>query len=360
MNATRPSHYLLGFLCFLCLPAAAQELGRATIEWAPDGRVLISASGLLGRFDLDADESDAKAQQLLDDTGLTFALCGAELAVALVPPALSRVEGSGVEGGEGRLELRSYPDFEPIAELSLTASPPQADAPGSHEESATPTGEVIALACSPNAQALAGGTDTGHLLLWELADRELWADLEIQPPAALTRLAFSADGARLLSAYADGRAVLWDVEKRDVVLRLEPPRPADPNVRDPGPNASVAALSPDGRRLLVNRLRGEDTEMYLYDDAGRVLWHRGGYGLEFTPDGSGVLALAAPFRIAALYRVENADALRVFEPPRGVEQLFLVRARPDGTRLVGVGRDAAGDLLVLWDFATARVLATRR
>ncbi len=50
----------------------------------------------------------------------------------------------------------------------------------------------------------------------------------------------------------------------------------------------------------------------------------------------------------------------MFEPPEEVLVLYLVRLSPDGKFLLGVGEDHRGQVLVLWDFATARVLETHR
>lgn len=315
--------------------AQAQERGRAAVEWAPDGWILVSAGGLLARFDLASDQD-----QVLDDSGVTFTFCGARLVVA----------------GRQRVELRSYPAYEVVAALPLPEPP---------------AGEVVALACSPesgspNGATLAAGTRTGHILFWDVEGRELWADLAVEPAGPVARLSFSADGTRLLSAFADGRAVLWDLERREVVRRFEPARPSGepPLLREgesePGEETSFAAVSPDGRRVLRNRSQGDDSEMALLDESERVVWRRSGYALDFTPPGEGVLALAPPFRIAALYRASDAEALRIFEPPRGVQTLYFVRLSPDGTKLVGVGEDDRGQILILWDFATARVLKTRR
>jgi len=98
----------------------------------------------------------------------------------------------------------------------------------------------------------------------------------------------------------------------------------------------------------------------MLDDRGRVAWRRSGYGIEFTPDGEAVLALAPPFRLAALYRAGDAQALRTFEPPEGVTVLHAVRLSPDGARLLGEGEDFYGQILIVWDFESARILRTRR
>jgi hypothetical protein len=119
-------------------------------------------------------------------------------------------------------------------------------------------------------------------------------------------------------------------------------------------------LSPDGDRVLATWLAGEEAEMLMLNRRGGVAWQRSGYGVEFTPDGTAVLALAPPFRIAALYRTSDAQALRTFEPPEGVRLLHAVRLSPQGTQLLGVGEDFYGQILIVWDFATARIRRTRR
>jgi len=310
------------------LALAAQEptpriigAARAVLEWAPDGRLLVAAGGLLARFDLDSDQ-----EELLDSSGVTFAVSPGEQPKLLV-------------AGGKRLELRSYPTYELLASLPLPEG----------------TAELTAVAWSPDGETLAAGTSDGHTLLSDAAERELWADLTIAPPSAAERLVFSGDAKRLLTAFADGRAVLWDLEAQEVVRRFEPERRAEADTV-----TTVAALSPDGRRILVSRVLGEEAEVSLRDDTGAVRWRRAGYGLEFTRDGAALVALAPPYRIAALYRASDAAALRIFEPPAGVEALYTARISPDGTTLVGVGEDSDGQVLIVWDFATAKVLKTRR
>ncbi|MEE9234643.1 MAG: hypothetical protein V3U28_04280 [Candidatus Acidoferrales bacterium] len=319
--------FALALLLLLCpaQPAAPQGASPAAVEWAADGRVLIVARGFLARFDLEAGE-----EELLAENVVAFAVSptGDRLAVA----------------GPGRLELRSYPEFERLATLERPASAP-----------------LVSLAWSPDGATLAAGTAEGHILLWDAATLEPWADLGIEPPSAVARLRFSADGARLLTAFADSRAVLWDIEERDVVRRFDWPRPGAAGENQSAVVTSFVDLSPDGRHVLANRTLGGDSKVVLLNDRGRVRWSREGYGIEFTPDGSGVLSLVPPFRVAALYPVEGqARAQRIFQPPGSVTTLFLVRASPDQEFLVGVGEDEQGEMLILWDFATARVLATQR
>jgi len=325
-------------LLLAAAPALAQEHGATVVEWAPDGNVLIATRGLLGRFSLDSPQ-----EELLDKSGVTFALSpdGARLAVA----------------GRDRLEIRRYAVWSVETAFGLPES--------------AGLRELVAVAWSPDGATLAAGTRTGHLLLWDVASREMWADLGVEPPTPIARLAFSADSVRLLVAFDDGRAILWDLVQQEEIQRYGTARSAqDPSRAET--ESTISALSPDGRRILSNyfllapgehKEQGDqaEEEFAVLDDQGRELWYRAGYGVEFIRDSTGVLALVAPFRIAALYRASDAEALRVFEPPEFVRSLYLVRQSPDGTKLLGIGTDEQSkQVMVVWDFASARVLKTRR
>jgi WD40 repeat protein len=301
---------------------AGQAGGPAVAEWTPDGKILIAANGLLARFDF-----EGGIDTLVQTKVFAFSLSPDGSRIAL--------------GGHNRLELQSYPEFQPQPAPKL---------PG--------PADITALAWSPDGATFAAGTAAGHILLWDTQDNELWADLNVEPASAVERLRFSADARRLLTAFADGRAILWDLERREEVHRYAPPRDEK---AEPGATTELEDLSASGRLVLATRTPEQgEPEVLLLDDRGAVQWKRAGYGVEFTRDAAGVLALVAPFRIAALYQTSDAAPLRVFEPPEAVRTLYLVRQSPDGKLLLGVGEDHQGQVLVLWDFATAEVLKTRR
>lgn len=329
MGTITNRHRRAALVLLLLLPAllpAQESAPGPRLAWGPDGRILVEAGGLLARFGLESDR-----QELLNDAATAFALS----------PDGSRVALASLRG----LTLRDYTTFEQQARLEVPP-PPTGGA-----------GTLLALAWSPAGATLAGGTNDGHVLLWEIEGGELWADVGVEPASPVASLSFSADGRRLLSAFEDGRAVLWDIEARQVVKQFAAPRTADGELKD---GISEMALSPDGRRILATRRHGDEAVLQLLDDSGTVLWERAGRGIQFTPDGSAVLALAPPFRIVALYRTADAEALRVFEPTGGVRELHAARLSPDGRRLVGAGYDSLGETLILWNFETGRLIRTRR
>lgn len=315
----RPLFALLAML-LLALSAVAPQQPEApavVIEWTRDDKILLAASGLLATINLATGE-----ETLLDDVALTAALnpAGDWLAVAHAD----------------RIVLRRYPRGG--VRGVLRASQP------------------FALAWSGDGATLAAGTEKGHVLLWEVASGELWADLEVAPPARVTRLAFAGNG-RLLSAFADGRAILWDLDNREVLQRLDLAHDATGRVLR---EAAVVALSPAGHHLLGTQIEQGKPEALLLDEAGGLIWHQPGYALEFSSDGAHVLALAPDARRVLLLAAADGALEKSFSPPAAVTQLYFVRLSPESTRLVAVGEDAGGQILILWDVATAQVLKTHR
>jgi len=317
-----------GLLLAASLTAGAQELwNRPVVEWGADGYVLISSNGLLARFD----PEDGK-EELLDNFDDAFTLAPGGRRVAM---ARGRV-----------IELRRYPGLA----LEKQVWPPEGTF-------------VTALAWSPEGETLAAGSSEGRVLLWSVASGELWGDLETDPPGWVARLRFSGDGARLLAAFRDGRALLLDLAGQEVIHRFDVPRAAEDGAGVEETTllqTEVLDLSADGTRVLATRATGEKSDILLLNEAGRVLWRRPGRAVEFTRDGAGVLALGESLRVAALYRASDAEALRTFEPPPEVQRLHLVRQSPNGKRLLAVGEDKRGQVLVLWNFETARLLAVHR
>jgi len=302
------------------LPSAASQQPEAptvVVEWTHDDKILLAASGLLATINLATGE-----QTLLDEVALTAALnlAGDWLAVAHADRViLRRYPRGGVRG-------------------VLRASQPSA------------------LAWSLDGATLAAGTEQGHVLLWEVASGALWADLEVAPPARVTRLAF-AGNQRLLSAFADGRAVLWDLANREVLQRFDLAHNATGRLLR---QAAIVALSPTGHYLLGTQIEQGKPEALLLDEAGGVVWRQPGYALEFSSDGNHVLALAPDSCNVLLLAAADGALEKSFTPPAEVTQLYFARLSPESTRLVAVGEDASGQILLLWDVATAQVLKTYR
>ncbi|MFQ5695911.1 MAG: WD40 repeat domain-containing protein, partial [Terriglobia bacterium] len=200
----------------------ASPLAGLAAEWAPDEAVLLLVNGTLARFHL-----KTEAEELLATDVAAFALSadGTRLALAR----------------GGRLEFSSYPE---LRTLGTVQPPARADGKGV---------ALRSVAWSPDGQTLAAGTDDGRVLLWELASGELWGEIGVEEPRAVTQVSFSADGARLFSLFADGRGILWTLAERDVLSRFPPPEAGDGEDAPAPPPAGLAEvrLSPAGEHLLV-------------------------------------------------------------------------------------------------------------
>ena len=307
---------LTGILAFAQSPGAPP-----IVDWAPDGKILVSSNNLLARFDLNTGE-----EELIDNFGGAFAFHPNGKSVALA-------RGNVVE-------VRSYPQLAPEVQVW---PPNQA--------------EPTALAWSPDGAMLAVGTDTGHVLLWSMESEELTAEIETPVRGPVARFRFSGDGGRLLAILEIGQAVLIDTRKAERSYEVVVPAREDGS----GPELQeVVDLSPSGGRILATRVLGENSDVLLLDDTGQEIWSRPGYAMEFTRDGTGVLALSWPFRVVGLYSAADGTAITTFEPPPEVSLLFFVRQSPDGKYLLGVGEDRRTEVIVLWDFETGELKAVHR
>lgn len=128
-------------------------------------------------------------------------------------------------------------------------------------------GKIFALALSPDGRWLAAagwtaahGSRTpccGDIRLYDFASGELRALLRGHTDAAFA-LAFSTDSKRLISSSADKTAIIWDVERREILHRLKG------HTQD----LYAVAFSPDGKRAVT-----------ASDDAIVRLWRTSDGGL---------------------------------------------------------------------------------
>jgi WD40 repeat protein len=117
------------------------------------------------------------------------------------------------------------------------------------------TRSVRVLAFDPKGHNLAAGGWGGELVLWAFSSRGKDHVVLHDHESFVNDLAFSADGARLVSASADGRVHVRNAGTRAIVHTVIPyprPRSVEPAVLlspDRAPLVSAVALSPDGSLL---------------------------------------------------------------------------------------------------------------
>ena len=71
------------------------------------------------------------------------------------------------------------------------------------------TGEVYAVAFSPDGTRIASGSDDKKLIIWDARSGERTATLEGHTHR-VTSVAFSPDGTRIVSGSWDQKLIIWD------------------------------------------------------------------------------------------------------------------------------------------------------
>jgi WD40 repeat protein len=158
--------------------------------------------------------------------------------------------------------------------------------------------EIVGVAFSRDEKRLASASLDNTVILWDVEGRKLLARLEGHR-AGVESVAFSPDGKRLASASQDQTVILWDVDSRKPLATLK------------GHKGEVwgVAFSPDGKRLAS---ASNDKTVILWDvDSHKALatlqGHKGEvYGVAFSPDGK---RLATSHRATVLSSSAAASCL---------------------------------------------------
>ena len=210
------------------------------------------------------------------------------------------------------------------------------------------SGEVIAVAFSPDGTTLAESESSGDIRIWDLATVSIVRTLAATRSGPVTALAFSPDGRTLAAASEDGPVRLWPVSGAEpTVITL-------PNIR-----IIQLALSPDGRTVVAGGQavddRGNQKTMGIWDTttlAGAPhppTVTRAILSLAFSPDGH---TFAAGTEDGVVWIFQTGTAAPTAELVAGVRRgwkgVSSVAFSPDGRWLAAAGTGGAA----LWSVAT--------
>jgi WD40 repeat protein len=203
-------------------------------------------------------------------------------------------------------------------------------------------GALDSVALSPDGKTAAAGADDGTVLIWDLEARRLLARIEGAHGSAVTSLAFSPNGAELASASAD-RIALWDATTGDSLGHLGGSK---------GTGADAIAFGPDGHTLAAGRggLTLWDTRRPDTPGPSVVGPFATTHAVAFSPDGRRVafdsqtdgkyggsgLMLADPSDGKILPGSAVGSVTAVAVPNAGV----VAAVYPDGSTNVRAGRSA--------------------
>jgi len=159
-------------------------------------------------------------------------------------------------------------------------------------------GRVYGVAFSPDGKRLASASADKTVIMWDVDRRKPLAKLE-RHNGAVFGVAFSQDGKLLASASADNTVILWDMDSRKPLATLK----GHKNV------VYAVAFSPDGKRLVS---ASEDKTVILWDVESRkplatLKGHKSAaLAIAFSPDGKRV-ASASEDKTVILWDVRAAS-----------------------------------------------------
>ncbi len=219
-------------------------------------------------------------------------------------------------------------------------------------------GKIYAIALSPDGRWLAVGgfmatftgsnqIDVGAIRLYDFASGELKALLKGHGNA-VSGLAFSPDGKKLISGSGDNTAIIWDVDEKSRLHRLEGHR----DVID------AVGFTPDGARAVTG---SKDSTLRLWRVADDALLRA------MKGHKAGVFRLAVSPRDGSIASGDRSGAIRLWDGKTGAfkkvfaNQGILVgslRFSPDGGLLLSTcGEDECGHKQRVYDIASGRELA---
>jgi WD40 repeat protein len=195
---------------------------------------------------------------------------------------------------------------------------------------------------------LATGNWPKALTLWDPQTGTLLRTVPAHDSAAISALAFSADGKWLASASYDRTVLLSDATTGGLLRKL----------LHPGNQVECVAISPDGRRLASG---GEDKTVRVWDaTTGREILVLRGHTdwcgcLAFSPDGHRLASASFDGTI----RIWDGTPIRENEPRQETltftehsDEIRGVTFSPDGRWIASAGTDGLGKV---WDAQTGRV-----
>ena len=201
---------------------------------------------------------------------------------------------------------------------------------------------VVSVAFSADGARVLSGSYDKTVKLWDAATGAQLRTFEGHGDR-VTSVAFSPDGTKVLSGSEDKTLKLWDAATGSLLRTFE----GDAN------GVNSVAFSPDGTRVLSG---GWDGKLKLWDAAtGALLRTFEGQepisSVAFSPDGALLLSGSMMWGTTKLWDAATGAQLRTFE--EHTSDVTSVAFSPDGTKVLSGSEDKT---LKLWDAATGAQL----
>lgn len=206
---------------------------------------------------------------------------------------------------------------------------------------------LASIAISPDDRWIAVGFDdkpNASIEIWEIASGERIAVLPGHSKR-VARLAFSADGRRLMSSGGDWTMRLWDVETWAALRQFELSNP------------DTAAFSPDGRLIAGVDRQDDDFVQIWSTESGQSIVRLNAskankvQRCRFTSD-SRMLVTASFLGAIHVWDVASGKPVHEFKAHRGL--IYHVELTPDGQHVISSGMDRR---LRLWNVRNGSLVA---
>jgi WD40 repeat protein len=207
------------------------------------------------------------------------------------------------------------------------------------------------LAFSPDGKTLAGATDEGVILLWDVKSTEQVARLSGHS-STVNLIKFSPDGSKLVSAGYDNQIIVWDMAAHS---RLA-------SIPSKGIGTKALAFRPDGQSLItasadrITQLFSLDNYTSAYQkvetpaNANRQF---SANDFSFTPDGKFLAEGDNDYKIR-LWKVDDFANISLIEAEATRPMVTSLKFSPDGKILLARGSTAHEIEQWLWDITSQR------
>lgn len=195
------------------------------------------------------------------------------------------------------------------------------------------SGNVYAVAASPNEEIIASGSEDRTIKLWQFNGEEKFTLLG--HTGSVNTVAFSPDGGLLASGSSDNTIKLWRVNSGKIVRTLS------------GHSGSICsvAFSPDGE-VLASGSEDKTIKLWHVDTGQLVRTISGNKGsvrsVAFSPDGK-LLASGSNDKVVILWLVSTGQQFMLFENFN--KNVRSVAFNSDGSKLI-YGGD--GNIIPIW------------
>jgi WD40 repeat protein len=211
--------------------------------------------------------------------------------------------------------------------------------------------EVRSIAFSPDGARMITAGDDAIIRVWDAASLKWLRDIRGQHTAAVHAIAFSADGSLFASASWDGTVRIWDARTFALMQTFNTDDGSGPVKQH------AVAFTPTRTPRYVDST-GDDGNVWIWDLQNPSHFYKWrdnrpaapARSLSFTPDGSGAMVTASDDGNIRFFTVaREIFALPATTGPQ--DKLLRVAYSPDGSQVASAGVDTKYQILKIWSAA---------